>query len=80
MSTTITKQQFLKLLDQRADEYRTTSRDRLTEHPWYKLAAGWLGVSPWRVIIPVAFATSVFLMLIFRGWAIKGVSWLQWGF
>lgn len=70
--------EFLDLLEERAAEYRLDDNKPVGKS--YKLLAEWLGVDPWRVIIPLAVLSGVGMVLLLRGWAIQGVSLLQYGF
>lgn len=70
--------QFLQVLEERAAEYRTKGDD--VDRWWYKLIAEGLGTEPWRIILPLALLMGMGMVFLLRGWAVKGVSILQWGF
>ena len=69
---------FIKLLEQRATENQDNKpfqssylHHMLLQHlAWY----------PWKVFLPLALIISFGLVIVFQSWAVKGVSWLQWGF
>ena len=69
---------FLDTLEQRVQENKSAQ----TQSPGiiYKLLAEHLGVAPWRLLIPLAFIIGFLAVVILRGWAVRGVSLLQWGF
>ena len=74
----VNNDQFLDLLEGRAAEYRSFATQ---SGGWgHKLLAEWLGVEPWRVIVPLAIVAGMGMVLLLRGWAVKGVSMLQYGF
>jgi len=74
----VSKSQFLEVLEERAAEYKES--DSRPVGKGYKLMAEWLGVEPWRVIVPLAVLAGLGMVLLLRGWAVKGVSILQYGF
>ena len=42
--------------------------------------AGWVGVEPWRVMIPLAVLMSLVAVVLLRSWVVGVVSLMQWGF
>jgi ElaB/YqjD/DUF883 family membrane-anchored ribosome-binding protein len=71
--------QFLDQLETKVTERKDTQMVNQNSQ-WFKVMEEYLLVSPWKVILPIAIIIGLCLVLVFRGWAIKGVSWLQWGF
>ena len=47
---------------------------------WLAVINEYLLVKPWRTIIILALLIALLLVLLFQERAVKGVSWLQWGF
>jgi hypothetical protein len=69
---------FLEALEERATEYRNVGSNPMGRD--YKFLAERLGAEPWRVIVPLAFGVGVAVVLLLKGWAVKGVTLLQYGF
>lgn len=72
------EKQFLQLLEARAGEYK----HHVEDSNWLvmRLLASWLGVHPWRVIVPIAILGGLVLAVLLRGWLLVLVSTLQKGF
>lgn len=72
------EKQFLRLLEERAEEYKEHPRD--AEGGAVKILSSWLGVHPWRVIVPAAILGGFGMAVLLRGWLLVLVSKLQGGF
>lgn len=69
---------FLRMLEERVAENRVET-SHLSGSLLRELAA-WLGVHPWKVLIPLAVVVSLGLAVVLRGWLLVLVSMLQGGF
>lgn len=55
--------EFIKILQQRADEQRKIIQS-VPFPSVFKAISIWLGVHPWRILIPIAIVFSIFLHLL----------------
>lgn len=69
--------EFLNQLQLRAQETSQVAGKWEGSERWVKIIAQWLGVNPWRVLIPISIILAGVLMFVFRGQSVKLVSWLQ---
>lgn len=72
------KSSFEELLEDRVSEYKTDVS--LNERSLYRVLGEFLGFYPLRLIVPIAVLAGLLTVLLLKGWAVKGVNVLQWGF
>jgi len=68
---------FLKALEKRADETSHLAGDWGSSEKWVRYLSGWLGVHPWRLLVPVSVILAGVLMFLGRASSVKLVGWLQ---
>lgn len=71
------EKEFLDLLERRASENRTASDKWGELTPLVRQWAGYAGVNPWRVIVPMSIGFSFVAAWWWRGDWVALASWLQ---
>jgi hypothetical protein len=72
------KGDFISELEQRAGVEEESGKGWLER--MIRRMAGWVGVEPWRVMVPISILVAIGALVLLRSWVVGVVSLLQWGF